>query len=75
VGGLADVDGRKPSFGWHAWAEVHDGHQWVSVDPTWHQVYVDATHLKLSDGERDLAWTNVVGTIKIKVVDFKADKK
>jgi len=74
VGGLAYLDSSKPTFGWHAWAEVHDGHQWVSVDPTWNQVYVDATHLKMSDGERDLAWTNVIGTIKIKVVDFKAGR-
>lgn len=71
VGGLAYVPGDKPSFGWHAWAEFHDGHQWVSVDPTWHQVFVDATHLKMSTGDRDLAWTNVIGTLKMKVLEFK----
>ena len=74
VGGLAYLDGRKPLFGWHAWAEVHDGHQWVTVDPTWNQVYVDGTHLKMSEGERDLTWTNVIGTLKIKVVDVKTRK-
>lgn len=71
VGGLAYTPGDKPMFGWHAWAEVHDGHQWVSVDPTWHQIYVDGTHLKMSSGDRDLAWTNVIGTIKMKVLDVK----
>src|SRR5439155_18268292 len=30
--GVAHVD---QIFGWHAWAEFHYGHQWVSVDPTW----------------------------------------
>ena len=74
VGGLAYVGGKKPAFGWHAWAEIHDGHQWVSVDPTWNQVYVDGTHLKMSEGDRDLAWTNVLGTLKMKVVDVKAGK-
>ncbi|MFO0880672.1 MAG: transglutaminase-like domain-containing protein [Gemmataceae bacterium] len=74
VGGLAYLRGFKPLFGWHAWAEFHDGHQWVSVDPTWHQVQVDGTHLKMSTGERDLAWTNVIGTLKIKVVDVKTRK-
>jgi hypothetical protein len=72
VGGLAFTPGDKPMFGWHAWAEVHDGHQWVSVDPTWNQVYVDGTHLKMSTGDRDLAWTNVIGTLKIKVVEVKS---
>lgn len=71
VGGLAYVKGDKPLLGWHAWAEVHDGHQWVSVDPTWGQVYVDGTHLKLSEGSRDNAWSNLAGKVKVKVVDFK----
>jgi hypothetical protein len=56
-------------MGWHAWTEIHDGHQWVSFDPTWDQVYVDGTHIKLSEGDKDLAWANVAGKIKIKVLD------
>jgi Transglutaminase-like superfamily len=74
VGGLAYIDGKKPLFGWHAWAKIHDGHQWVSVDPTWNQVYVDGTHLELSEGDRDLTWTNIIGTLKMKVVDVKSRK-
>src|SRR5205807_1297290 len=50
VGGVAYVGGDEPAFGWHAWAEVHDGSQWVAVDPTWGQVFVDATHIKFSEG-------------------------
>ena len=72
VGGLAYIDQPKPLFGWHAWAEIHDGHQWVSIDPTWNQVYVDGTHLKMSEGDRDLTWTNVIGSLKIKVVEVKS---
>lgn len=71
VGGLAYIRGSKPMFGWHAWAEVHDGHQWVSVDPTWNQVYVDGTHLKMSEGDKDLAWANVAGRLKMKVLKVK----
>jgi hypothetical protein len=69
VGGLAYLNGDKPMLAWHAWAEFHDGHQWVSVDPTWNQVYVDGTHLKLSEGSRDLGWANVAGKMKVKVLD------
>ncbi|MBY0231342.1 MAG: transglutaminase-like domain-containing protein [Gemmataceae bacterium] len=67
VGGLAYVRAKKPLLGWHAWAEIHDGHQWVSVDPTWGQYLVDGAHWKMSEGERDLAWVNVVGALKAKV--------
>jgi hypothetical protein len=74
VGGVAFVEGDKPLFGWHAWAEVYDGTQWVSVDPTWNQVYVDATHLKLSEGSQDFAWINVAGKLKMKVVEVKKRK-
>jgi transglutaminase-like putative cysteine protease len=75
VGGLAFVSGTKPMFGWHAWAEVHDGHQWVTVDPTWGQVFVDATHVKMSEGSRDLGWANVAGDIKVKVLAYKKREK
>jgi Transglutaminase-like superfamily len=74
VGGLAFVAGSKPLFGWHAWAEVHDGRQWVTVDPTWGQLFVDATHIKLSEGSRDMAWANVAGDIKMKVLSYKKRK-
>jgi hypothetical protein len=68
VGGIAYTKVDKPLFAWHAWAEFHDGRQWVTVDPTWHQVYVDGTHIKLSEGSRDMTWANLVGKLKIKVV-------
>jgi hypothetical protein len=69
VGGIAyPGDARTPVFGWHEWAEIHDGRQWVSVDPTWHEVFVDATHVKLSEGNQDFAWVNVAGKLKVTVV-------
>lgn len=70
VGGLMYVDGTSPMFGWHAWAEIHDGTRWVSVDPTWNEVWVDAAHIKFSEGSSDMAWINVMGRLKLTVADF-----
>lgn len=71
IGGLIYVNFDRPLFGWHAWAEVHDGHQWISVDPAWDQVFVDATHIRMSSGTEDMSWMNVMGTMKLKVVSFE----
>ncbi len=67
VGGLAYAgDG---GFAWHAWAEFHDGAHWISVDPTWNELPVDATHIKLNEDPAELSWVNLVGTLKLKVLD------
>ncbi len=68
VGGLAYANETPPLFGWHAWAEAHDGHQWVSVDPTWNQIDVDATHLKLTEDTADWSWINLVGRLRIRIL-------
>lgn len=71
VGGLLYIkSGKQPMFGWHAWAEIHDGRQWVSVDPAWDQVFVDATHIRFSSGSDDLSWIGVIGSLKLRVVEF-----
>jgi transglutaminase-like putative cysteine protease len=75
VGGLGFASEAKPIFAWHAWAEIHDGSQWVTVDPTWNQTYVDATHIKFSEGSDDFAWVNVAGKLKMKVVKFETKKQ
>lgn len=64
----------EPFLGWHAWAEVHDGSRWVSIDPTWGQVRVDATHLKLAEGQADWSWFNLLGKIKVQVVEFRTGR-
>lgn len=68
--GVAHVD---KIFGWHAWAEVHDGHQWVSVDPTWDELYVDATHVVFSHDSQNHSWLNVLGRVSFKAI--KVEKK
>lgn len=76
VGGLLyDANGGRPIFGWHAWAEIHDRAQWISVDPTWNQFFVDATHIKLSSGMEDFSWANLISTLKMKVVRFRTEKR
>jgi hypothetical protein len=49
VFGLAYKDGSNPAFVFHAWNEVFSDDRWQSVDPTWNQTRVDATHIPLTD--------------------------
>ncbi|MDX1400219.1 MAG: transglutaminase-like domain-containing protein, partial [Oceanospirillum sp.] len=42
---------QHPGFLYHTWVESQvDGH-WQSIDPTFNQLYADATHIKLVEGE------------------------
>ncbi len=75
VGGVIYVNDEHPLFGWHAWAEIHDGHQWVSMDPTWNQTYVDATHLKLIEDPKDWSWVSLIGSLRIEIVNFETTGK
>ncbi len=47
--GLAYADLRPPAFRFHAWNEVFVDGAWRSLDPTWNQLQVDATHIPLPD--------------------------
>jgi Transglutaminase-like superfamily len=58
-------------FLYHTWAESYVGGAWLPVDPTFSQVGVDATHVKLLEGERPadlLPLVDVVGKISIHVL-------
>ncbi len=62
-----DLDG----FLYHAWAESYVGAGWQPVDPTFGQVGVDATHIKLIEGDRPadlLPLTDIVGRIQLKIL-------
>ncbi|MFZ3209517.1 MAG: transglutaminase domain-containing protein [Geobacteraceae bacterium] len=70
VSGLVYMDGQ--GFLYHSWAESHLKSGWVAVDPTFGQVPIDATHLKLVEGDSpaDMApLGGVVGRIKIRILD------
>ena len=51
VFGLAYDDGERPAFAFHAWNEVSVDGEWRSVDPTWNQLRVDATHIPLPENQ------------------------
>lgn len=72
VSGLAYLEGK--GFLYHSWAESFVDGRWLQVDPTFGQVPVDATHVKLVEGENpdDLAAiAGVVGKIRASVVEAK----
>ena len=72
VSGLVYLEGK--GFLYHSWAESYMDGGWVQVDPTFGQVPVDATHMKLVEGESpdDLAAiAGVVGKIKARVIEAK----
>jgi hypothetical protein len=58
-------------FGWHAWAEIHNGHQWLSVDPTWNELFANATHVRLSKNDEDMASIALLNQLEIEVQSFK----
>ena len=72
VTGLVYAGGK--GFLYHQWAETFAG-EWLTVDPTLGQMPVDATHLKLAEGELAPAETEalaaIVGHMKAKVVEEK----
>lgn len=72
VSGLAYLEGK--GFLYHSWAESFVEGGWLQVDPTFGQVPVDATHVKLVEGESpdDLAAiAGVVGKISARVIETK----
>ena len=64
VFGLAYADRQEPAFVFHAWNEVKINGRWQSVDPTWNQIRVDATHIPLPDSEA-VALMLLTGSINI----------
>ena len=57
-------------FVYHAWPQVWVG-EWRALDPTFGQDRVDATHIKLSEGNNAgaLKLTEFIGTVGIKILE------
>lgn len=70
VTGLMYTQAPEPQFYWHVWNEIHDGERWISVDPTWDEVFVDAGHLKIAD-DNTVKIANSFGKIKIEILSFQ----
>lgn len=62
----------KGGFFYHAWAESYVG-EWIPIDPTLSSDFVDATHIKLSEGDANAMFDLVkaIGTLKAEILDFK----
>ncbi len=58
------------AFLYHAWDEVWLGVGWLSVDPAFDQMPVDATHVKLIEGgpETHAALVSVIGKLSIELL-------
>ncbi|HUG73698.1 MAG TPA: transglutaminase-like domain-containing protein [Steroidobacteraceae bacterium] len=72
IGGVVQAGEVAPLFGWHTWAEFHDGRGWVGVDPLFGQVRLDPTHVQLTilddeSGKDAWAWLRAASGLKIKV--------
>lgn len=69
--GLVYANGK---FYYHAWTEGYLG-RWISMDATLNQMPVDATHIKLVEGdlEKQTAIIGLIGKLKIRVLDYKYD--
>ncbi len=57
-------------FLYHAWPEVYVG-EWRALDPTFGQDMVDATHIKLSEGQKDdqFKLMEFVGKVQIELIE------
>ena len=64
----------RGKFFYHAWTEAYVG-KWVSMDATLNQMPVDATHIKLAQGnlERQVEIAGLIGKLKLKVLDYRYD--
>jgi len=62
----------KDGFYYHAWAESFVG-EWIPVDPTLSSNFVDATHIKLAEGDATAMFDIVktMGALKAEILDFK----
>ncbi|HYA13440.1 MAG TPA: transglutaminase-like domain-containing protein [Syntrophales bacterium] len=74
VGGIVYMEGM--GFLYHSWAESY-ADRWLAVDPTFNQVGVDATHVKLVEGydwASLLQLGKIVGQIKIKIINYSCGR-
>ena len=69
VSGLIYTEG---AFYYHAWVECYVG-KWVPFDATLPSDFVDATHIKLAEGDATTMFSlaKVIGTLKVQVKEIK----
>ena len=67
---IVGVAYHEKAFYYHAWPAVYLG-EWVEMDPTWSERAVDATHIKIAEGElaNQMELMKFVGQAKIEVLE------
>lgn len=67
--GLVNWDGN---FYYHAWVEIWDGSRWLGMDSTTPEPQISASHIKLSDGNVEEAFTfTFLDRVKIEVMEAR----
>ena len=67
--GLVNWDGN---FYYHAWVEIWDGTRWLGMDSTTAEPQISASHVKLSDGNVEEAFTfTFLDRVKIEVMEAR----
>jgi len=72
VNGLVYSEERG-GFLYHSWAESYVGGAWIPVDPIFDTLIVDATHIKLLEGETAadcLPLLEMVGRLRSRIISF-----
>ena len=72
VNGLVYSEARQ-GFLYHSWAESYVAGAWIPVDPIFDTLIVDATHIKLLEGETPadcLPLIDMVGKLKSRILTF-----
>ncbi|MGE5842054.1 MAG: transglutaminase-like domain-containing protein [Deltaproteobacteria bacterium] len=64
----------RDKFYYHVWTEAHLG-EWISMDATLNQMPVDATHIKLLEGNLDkqVEIAGLIGSLKVQILDQRHD--
>ena len=72
VTGLA-YQSRLNQFVYHAWVIIEQGDRMVAVDPSWHQIPADATHIAFHKGlsmKDNPLWSLMNRSVTISVVEY-----
>ena len=70
VSGMAYSGDGEPGFAFHAWTEAWIGGRWCSLDPTWDQTTLDATHIALSRDD-PTAIVGLLGGVKATILEVE----
>jgi hypothetical protein len=64
----------RDKFYYHAWTEAYLG-EWISMDATLNQMPVDASHIKLLEGnlDRQVEIAGLIGELKVQILDDRYD--